>query len=269
MISTTRFLGLVVSLALAGSATAQTPSPGREIVDGVVWKSKPNANDMANYYPYRAMRQGIGGWALLRCRVSADGRLEACRAPASFPKDEHFDDMALKLADKFRMAPATTDGQPVAGAMITIPITLVTPSGHNNVQIPQPGAGAILTLEPNGPAPCMLEGQPAAKCALHGLDWKASPTVGLYGPIVAAIGPENGLTHLECTAKGGALTGCRAIGEHLTQAGGEAMLALAPRFIPPERARDGSKVEGQQVIAVFDWPALNAAYAPVYRDASK
>lgn len=270
MTATARFIALVLGLAAAGSAAAQPAPAPVEMTGRVIWKSKPSANDMANYYPEQAQRRGVGGWALLRCRIATDGRLEACRAPVSFPKDEHFDDMALKLAGKFRMDPVTEDGQPVAGAMITIPITLVTPSGRNNQPVPTPArVAAVLIPGPKGDMPCGLDDQPAAKCSAQGLTWEEAPRAGLFGPIVAAIGPENGLASLQCTAKGGKLVDCRAMGERLTTAGHDAMLALAPHFTVPQRTWNGTKTEGQQVIGIFDWPTLNATYAPIYRDAAK
>jgi len=47
--------------------------------------------------------------------------------------------------------------------------------------------------------------------------------------------------------------------------GGWALLRC--RVTPPERTWNGSKVEGRQEIAVFDWAALDATYTPIYRDA--
>ncbi|MDG2529981.1 hypothetical protein [Caulobacter endophyticus] len=115
--------------------------------------------------------------------------------------------------------------------------------------------------------PCDFDNRTAAQCAVHGLSWKTMPTVGLFGPLAAAIGPENGLANLQCTAKAGKLIDCRAMGDSLTQAGRDAMLSLAPRYAPPERTWNGQKVDGRQVIAIFDWAALNATYAPLYNDA--
>lgn len=265
---TVRLLALALSLAATGPALAEPAPPARELTEGVVWKSKPGPMDLDRYYPEEARRRNQGGWALLRCRVSAEGKMEACRAPASSPEGAHFDAMALKLAPKFRMAPATADGQPVAGAMITIPITLI--GGPDGGKPPsgafQPGrAAAALIPAKDGSISCPNADKPDQVCQLHPVVWEDAPPPYAVGPLVAAVGPVTGMANLECTARDGRLADCDVSGQALSPATREAMLALAPHFKPPKRAASGAPLEGQRVFAVFDWTSLSRIYGALYR----
>jgi TonB family protein len=260
-------LALATSLAVAGPAIADPSPPVRELTEGIVWKSKPGPMDLDRYYPEEARRKALSGWALMRCRVSAEGEMEACRAPASSPEGAHFDDMALKLASKFRMAPTTTDGQPVGGAMITIPITLVGgPDGGKPAPVSyQPGrAAAALIPARNGSIPCPTADAPDQQCHLQAITWEERPALDVAAARILAAGPAEGMANLECTARAGQLVDCQASGPALTPAAREAMLALAPAFKPPKRAAGGASTEGQRIFVVFDWTTLSRIYGAVY-----
>lgn len=265
---TVRLLALALSLA-AGQALADpaTTPPARELSEGIIWRSKPGPMDLDRYYPEEARRRNLSGWALMRCRVTAEGKMEACRAPASSPEGAHFDDMALKLASKFRMAPATADGAPVGGAMITIPITLVGgPDGGKPAPVSfQPGrVAAALIPAKDGSIPCPRSDNADQQCRLHAITWDASPPPHIAGPLIAALGPVTGMANLECTARDGALTDCGASGPDLSPAAREAMLTLASDLKPPKRTASGASTEGQRIFAVFDWTALSRIYGAVY-----
>jgi protein TonB len=93
------------------------------------WTSRPNGDDLANYYPDRAQRMNQNGHASMTCTVTATGSLSGCSVSAEDPPDFGFGAAALKMAHLFKMRPKTEDGSPVGGAVVTVPIRFEVPSG--------------------------------------------------------------------------------------------------------------------------------------------
>jgi protein TonB len=108
-------------------ASPAPPPPRPTVITQPDWIRRPNADDLAQYYPDRAQRLGVAGSAELACTVTQQGTLTECSVANEEPSDQGFGTAALKMTRLFKMRPQTRDGQPVGGAKINIPIRFQLP----------------------------------------------------------------------------------------------------------------------------------------------
>ncbi|WP_091740636.1 energy transducer TonB [Phenylobacterium immobile] len=107
-------------------ATLPIPRPP-PVIASPDWLRRPTGAEIARYYPDRAARRDISGRAVIACRVTREGGLDGCTVDAEAPAGEGFGAAALKMSRHFKMRPMTSDGEPVAGGRIRIPIRFALP----------------------------------------------------------------------------------------------------------------------------------------------
>jgi hypothetical protein len=100
--------------AFAAMATGISIRP-----DEVVWLARPT--EVRSCYRRESVPAPPDANLTLRCRVTAQGRLAACRVA---PPDANPDDVncALKVVHAMRMRLKTKSGRPVVGRMLSFPV---------------------------------------------------------------------------------------------------------------------------------------------------
>lgn len=104
----------VAATLLSGPAWAQEFTPP-------TWIERPDAATFVQFYPPAALHQNVSGVVNLRCLVQLDTTAQ-CVAASETPSGWGFADAALAIARSFRMTPALSNGRPVEGGRVNVPI---------------------------------------------------------------------------------------------------------------------------------------------------
>eukprot|EP01030_Chromulinospumella_sphaerica_P012975 gene12975-12758_t len=211
--------------------------------------------DGGQYYPLEAVRQDIEGKVVLSCTVQPDGTVANCQVVEETPAGHGFGQAALKMSSRFRMRPQTSDGHPVGGAVVRIPIKF------------EPSLiGLFLAAQ---------AAEPPANPVIVKPQWIAKPTgsaVSRAFPDLAMRLAIKGRTTLSCEgAATGEVINCQIVSE--TPAGmgfGAAGLVLSRDFKMTPAMENGQPVGGAtvKIPLSFSPPDISASgYPAAYRTA--
>lgn len=195
------------------------------------WLKAPRAEDIAAVWPSAALKEGIGGKAIISCVVTVTGTLRACRAIQEEPAGSGFGAAGVALSSQFLMKPALKGGVPVE-SVVSIPVQFPRPD---------PQTGSHLRRAPDA----TFQGDRV----YTRLAWRTAPThaevLAAY-PAKARAKKEGGTTTLDCRIdKDGGLSGCRTLSE--TPDGLEIASAarkLVPLFRAPLQDGKGKSTAG-------------------------
>ncbi len=145
--------------------------------------------DLNAVWPKAAMKQGIGGWALLSCHVTERGTLQLCTVEKETPSAAGFGAAATALTPQFLLKPAQLRGQPVAYDDYKLRINWESLNGLNRSQ-----------------------GLPMGETVYAVAPWASAPTRAEFAAAYPSEARAKGLAgkvSMRCkVSKVGALTGC-------------------------------------------------------------
>ncbi len=109
--------GLVVLLLVLASSPVLAATLKSSPYDQI-----PTAEDLAKFYPEKAMDYGKDGGATIRCTVQKDRSLAKCTIAMETPAGFGFGDAALQMSKLFKMKKIAKPG-----AQVSIPIQFQAP----------------------------------------------------------------------------------------------------------------------------------------------
>ncbi len=237
---------LAFALCFLSPLSAQAADEAEQFDVRPTWLKRPDSQDVLAVWPGPAWVKGIGGRAVIKCRVTLQGALADCTVLSEEPAGAGFGVAAIALGPQFLLKPGIRDGKPVESA-VKIPITFQTPDLPMGSHIP--GAGSL-----------------GLRMSLTNVNWTVAPT---YDEVVAAYpkkARENALSGratIDCEFKAGGVLGeCNLLQEEPKGQGfASAAKALARSFVGPEVLPNGLSTKGAatQITFVFDSNMLDPA----------
>lgn len=140
------------------------------------WLQKPTGAQIANVFPKKAIKDGVGGSATIRCQVTREGFLQGCQVLSESPKGYDFGLAGLQLAPQFLMTPKIRGGQVMGGGRVTIPINWGAPNPSSTMSttaivLDPPWTQVPTQAQINAAWPREAAGLPSGQAALRcGLD---------------------------------------------------------------------------------------------------
>jgi hypothetical protein len=109
-----------VEPSIVGPPIQATP-PG-----AVTWAQRPTARRIAELYPQRALREGVGGRVVLNCRVLGDLTV-SCSVASETPVGAGFGAAALRASSSYRANATLSDGANAVGTTTRIAVNFQAP----------------------------------------------------------------------------------------------------------------------------------------------
>jgi hypothetical protein len=124
---TVRFPSAAISAALDSIRREVTaaPPPAAPIAEPL-WDRGATPDDLARYFPKRALQRGVGGEVLLECAIDFDGKLN-CEVSSENPRSWGFGAAAISLSEFYRAGPRLKDGRPSANEVVTLQFSFPEP----------------------------------------------------------------------------------------------------------------------------------------------
>lgn len=97
------------------------------VATDVEWQRRPSGDDVARYYPDRAMRLEVGGSGQVRCFVELTGALSNCVTIAETPAEMGFGDAAARIARLMRTRDLSRTGEQMAGRSVVVRMNFSLP----------------------------------------------------------------------------------------------------------------------------------------------
>ena len=136
------------------------------------WLQKPTGNDIANVFPKKAIKDGVGGKATIDCQITLEGFLQNCKVLSESPQGYDFGLAGLQLAPQFLMKPKIRGGKPVAGGSVRIPINWGAPNpssmmNSTTIVLDPPWTQVPTQAQIDAAWPKAAAGQPSGQAALR------------------------------------------------------------------------------------------------------
>lgn len=113
----------VSDIDLAGMRQLAGAKP--PIIDRPVWAQGPSPAQAQDAFPLSIQALRLSGWAILQCRVTTPGGLEACEVLVQGPRRLGFGAGALRVARAYRLSPDLL-AQGAAGDTVNVPVYFQT-----------------------------------------------------------------------------------------------------------------------------------------------
>ena len=108
------------------SQTQPASTTARATPGAVSWDSRPTARRIADLYPQRALRDGIGGRVSLDCVVQPSLGV-VCNIASESPAGEGFGRAAMSASSAYRARPTLSNGDSAVGARTRISVSFQAP----------------------------------------------------------------------------------------------------------------------------------------------